>query len=282
MKFCKLLGLSYLIWGCCLLLVGQQNKLATKSVNLKNSEFVKIPAGWFTMGHDQRAPDQKPSHRVYLEAFEIGRFEVTNQEYYQFWQANKSHTPQDFPHNIGNWPERALEYPNQPVVGVSWVDAESFANWVGGRLPTEAEWEKAAAGPVDRLWPWGNNPTTKGPIFALANSWNGNDQYDNGLAPVGSYPQGKSYYGALDMAGNVWEWTSDWYSEIYYTYSPTHNPTGPKKGSWRVIRGGGWIDNINRCTTTMRLHLYPKLKLSFVGFRVLRPLSPNSTTETEK
>ena len=116
----------------------------------------------------------------------------------------------------------------------------------------------------------------------MANSWNGNDQYDNGLAPVGSYPQGKSYYGALDMAGNVWEWTSDWYSEIYYAYSPTHNPTGPKKGSWRVIRGGGWIDNINRCTTTMRLHLYPKLKLSFVGFRVLRPLSPNSSTETEK
>ena len=90
MKFCKLLGFSYLIWGCCLLLVGQQNKLATESVNLKNSEFVKIPAGWFTMGHDQRAPDQKPSHRVYLEAFEIGRFEVTNQEYYQFWQATES------------------------------------------------------------------------------------------------------------------------------------------------------------------------------------------------
>jgi len=229
-------------------------------------EMVKVPAGWFTMGHDNRGPDQRPAHRVYLDEFEIGRHEVTNAQYYEFWRSTGKNPAANFPDSIGNWPERALDNPQHPVVGISWLDAVAYAKWVGGRLPTEAEWEKASSGPVDRLWPWGNSPNP------FANSWNGSDQYDNTIAPVGSYPQGKSYYGAMDMAGNVWEWTRDWYSDVYYSYSGNRNPTGPAAGSWRVIRGGSWIDDLNRCTTTMRLHLYPTLKLSFVGFRVIRSI----------
>ena len=239
--------------------------LLTATNTLSNPQnMIRISAGWFTMGSDNRAADQKPSHRVYLDTFEIGKYEVTNQEYYEFWKATGTHAPENFPpaHGVGLWPDRALEYPLHPVVGVSWYDAAAYTKWAGGRLPTEAEWEKAAAGPTDRLWPWGNA------LKAYANVWNGSDGYDDMVAPVGHYPKGKSYYGAMDMAGNVWEWTADWYSDVYYTYTSNKNPKGPEIGSWRVIRGGSWIDNINRCSTTFRLQLYPISRVSFVGFRL--------------
>jgi formylglycine-generating enzyme required for sulfatase activity len=231
--------------------------------------MILIPAGEFTMGGDQRGPDEKPAHKVYLDAYYIGKYEVTNEVYYEFWQATGKHTPESFPDYL--WPERALKYPRHPVVGVSWDDAAAYAEWKGMRLPTEAEWEKAARGPTDRLWPWGNA------LQPYANTWDGGDGYDNAVAPVGGFPNGKSYYGAMDMAGNVWEWTADWYDDAYYFHSPKRNPKGPEAGTWRVIRGGGWTDHINRCGVTFRLQFYPTLKTSFIGFRLAK-----TATETGK
>ena len=238
-------------------------------------EMILIPAGTFTMGSDTRAADEKPKHKVYLDAYYIGKYEVTNAEYYEFWkqQTDAARTPGNFTHlpEIGDWPARAEQFPNHPVVGVSWHDANAYAAWKGMRLPTEAEWEKAARGYTDRVWPWGNA------VEPYANTAAEDDGYQNRLAPVGSFPKGKSYYGVMDMAGNVWEWTADWYSDVYYGYSsqaaakrPKMNPTGPDVGSWRVIRGGSWIDKIARCSTTFRFYFYPNLKTSFVGFRLAK------------
>lgn len=247
------------------------------SAEKKENPLILIPGGTFTMGTDRRAPDEKPAHKVYLDAYYISKYEVTNAEYFEFWhslQANNpkntqeatQHTPENFTHlsHIGDWPERATKFPNHPVVGVSWDDAKAYAEWKGMRLPTEAEWEKAARGYSDRTWPWGNA------IEPYANTSDKNDGYENRIAPVGSFPKGKSYFGVMDMAGNVWEWTADWYSDVYYFHSPKKNPTGPTVGSWRVIRGGSWIDTLPRCSTTFRYYFYPTLKTSSVGFRVAK------------
>ncbi|MDE0314954.1 MAG: formylglycine-generating enzyme family protein [Candidatus Poribacteria bacterium] len=247
------------------------------SAEKKENPLILIPGGTFTMGNEKRAPDERPTHKVYLDAYYISKYEVTNAEYYEFWhslQANNpqktlestQHTPENFTHlpHIGDWPERATKFPNHPVVGVSWYDAKAYAEWKGMRLPTEAEWEKAARGYSDRTWPWGNA------IKPYANTSDKNDGYENRIAPVGSFPKGKSYFGVMDMAGNVWEWTADWYSDVYYFHSPKKNPTGPTVGSWRVIRGGSWIDTLPRCSTTFRYYFYPTLKTSSVGFRVAK------------
>lgn len=234
-----------------------------------NDDMILIPEGEFVMGNDERAFDERPIHKLYIDAYYIDQFEATNEQYYKFWMNNRSHTPESFSeeYGIGKWPDRALKNPKHPVIGVSWHDAVAYADWIGKRLPTEAEWEKAARGLTDNYWSWGNSFTD---TEAYANSWNGNDGYDNMLAPVGNYPKGVSPYGIMDMTGNVWEWVSDWYSDTYYRQSPKRNPKGPKTGTWRVIRGGAWIDKINRCTTTIRLYFYPNLKTSFIGFRLVK------------
>ena len=127
--------------------------------------MILISAGTFTMGSDSRAADEKPKHKVYLDAYYISKYEVTNAEYYKFWklqtdspEKTSQHTPENFTHlpQIGDWPARAEQFPNYPVVGISWHDASAYAAWKGMRLPTEAEWEKAARGYTDRIWPWGN------------------------------------------------------------------------------------------------------------------------------
>ena len=251
---------------------------ADSRTSTDEENLILIPAGTFTMGSERRAADEKPMHKVYLDAYYIGKYEVTNAEYYAFWvsDASRRHTPENFAHlpDIGEWPARAKQFPNHPIVGVSWHDAKAYAEWRGMRLPTEAEWEKAARGYTDRTWPWGNA------MEPYANTSAAEDGYENQLAPVGSFPRGKSYYGAMDMAGNVWEWTADWYSDVYYwrslqannnaSRSAKRNPPGPDVGSWRVIRGGSYIDALPRCSTTFRFYLYPRLKTSFVGFRLAK------------
>ena len=233
-----------------------------------------IPAGTFTMGSDDDMPNETPAHEIYLDAYYIGKTEVTNAAYYQFWRAAggdaSGHTPISYGDAFGEWPDIAKSKPHYPVVGVSWDDAVAYAAWVGKRLPTEAEWEKAARSTDARPWPWGDTFSQR-----LKNKWfhanvaHAEDGFQY-LAPVGHYPTGTSPYGALDMAGNVWEWTADWYSDTYYHRSEERNPAGPGIGSRRVVRGGSWLNpsNLSRCST--RIGQYPNIGTSFIGFRLAR------------
>ena len=237
-------------------------------------EMCFIPAGTFTMGSDDDMPNETPAHEIYLDAYYIGKTEVTNAAYYQFWRTAggdaSGHTPISYGDAFGEWPDIAKSKPNYPVVGVSWHDAVAYAAWVGKRLPTEAEWEKAARSTDARPWPWGDTFSQRlKNKMRHANVAHAEDGFQH-LAPVGHYPTGASPYGALDMAGNVWEWTADWYSDTYYHRSEERNPAGPGIGSRRVVRGGSWLNpsNLSRCST--RIGQYPNIGTSFIGFRLAR------------
>jgi formylglycine-generating enzyme required for sulfatase activity len=241
--------------------------------------MVLVPAGKFTMGDSAGGIGTKPAHQISLDAYYIDKHEVTNAEYLSFWKSdggeNSAYTPVSYGEEIGigDWPQIAQTKPNYPVVGVSWNAADAYAKWVKKRLPTEAEWEKAARGTDERVWPWGNAFFVSiGGANVHANVWNGRDGYDNGLAPVGNYPTGASPYGVLDMGGNVWEWVADWFSESYYYRSPSQNPPGPEVGSRRVVRGGSWANGpqLARCMTRMGHH--SAIGTSFIGFRLAKDI----------
>ena len=236
------------------------------------SEMCLIPAGYFTMGSDNDLPNEAPAHKIYLDAYYIGKMEVTNAEYHQFWVENggvgSEHTPISYNGKFGTWPRIAKTKPNHPVIGVSWHSAVAYATWRGMRLPTEAEWEKAARGTKARRWPWGNTFTQRiNGATVHANIWRQSNAHPQ---PVGAYPTGVSPYGTHDMAGNVWEWVTDWYSETYYRHSPDRNPKGPEVGSRRVVRGGSWLnrEKLARCST--RIGQYPAIGTSFIGFRLAK------------
>ena len=235
-----------------------------------------IPAGNFMMGSDTDLPNEAPMHEIYLDAYYIGKTEVTNAEYYQFWvetgSADSEYTPVSYGDAFGTWPEIAETKPRHPVIGVSWHAAAAYAAWRGMRLPTEAEWEKAARGTDARRWPWGNAFRQRIKNTNVhANIW---DQSGASLRPVGSYTTGSSPYGAQDMAGNVWEWVADWYSETFYYHTPDRNPKGPGVGSRRVVRGGSWLnaEMLARCST--RIGQYPEIGTSFIGFRLAKDADP--------
>ena len=157
--------------------------------------MVLVPAGEFTMGDDSGGIGAKPAHQISLGAYYIDKYEVTNEEYFSFWMADgkedSAYTPVSYGENVGSgdWPEIARKKPKYPVVGISWNAADAYAKWVKKRLPTEAEWEKAARGTDKRIWPWGNAffVSIRG-VNVHANVWNGKDGYDNVLAPVGQLP----------------------------------------------------------------------------------------------
>ena len=235
-------------------------------------ELCFIPAGTFTMGSDDDLPNEAPAHQIYVDAYYIGKTEVTNAEYYPFWLesggTDSEHTPISYGSEFGTWPEIAKTKPDHPVVGISWDAAVAYAAWRGMRLPTEAEWEKAARGTNAKRWPWGNTFTQhiKG-TTVHANVW---QQSGARLQPVGTYPTGISPYGAHDMAGNVWEWVADWYSETFYYRSPDRNPKGPAIGSRRIVKGGSWLnpETFARCATRFGQH--PAIGTSFIGFRLAK------------
>ena len=218
--------------------------------------MVEIPAGSFTMGSDKADPEDKPAHPVDLPAFKIDKFEVTNADFAVFAQEMGYKT---FAEQKGyrSWRDEAGEgKANHPVVIVTWDDAVAYCQWLGKRLPTEAEWEKAARGEDGRSFPWGNDWDP-----AKANV---KETGLRGTVAVGSFGAGASPYGVEDITGNVWEWTADWYQPYPGNTTPD-NYYGEKL---RVTRGGGWFDLEPQCTTFNRNAADPqKTANDDLGFR---------------
>lgn len=222
--------------------------------------MVLIPAGPFEMGAagTQALEDERPRHRVTLDAFQMDLYEVTTAQYGAFLRATGRTAP-------WQWETVSpVSHSDRPVIGVDWHDADAYCRWVGKRLPTEAEWEKAARGVDGRLYPWGNQvPTNDVANFALGARFS----YSQVLMPVQSYESGKSPYGLYQMAGNVGEWVSDWYGANYYEQSPEANPSGPEQGQFKVLRGGSWSDLPKYLLTYGRFKLPPETRNSYTGFR---------------
>ena len=222
--------------------------------------MVYVPAGEFLMGTSDadieyykqifplrriaRFDNERPQRTVFVDAFYIDKYEVTNKQYKQFL-AETGYEPK---HYLDRLPYNA---PNLPAVVLEWEDAVAYTVWAGKRLPTEAEWEKAARGTDGRIWPWGNE--WDGTKLSGNDGTGLKDGYKE-TAPVGQFPQGASPYGAHDMAGNLWEWVSDWYDPDYYRTSPPNiNPKGPETGDGHVLKGGGWAENLDftRCANRL-------------------------------
>jgi formylglycine-generating enzyme required for sulfatase activity len=206
--------------------LAQPQKVIVKDV----APMVLVPAGEFTMGSNGGRDHEKPEHRVYLDAYYMDVYEVTIGQYEQFLEETSFDPPP-------MWTTMAQpSYENRPVVNIDWKDANNYCKWAGKRLPTEAEWEKAARGTDGRIYPWGNDPPNPQRANYGKAKWNNHDA----LVPVGQLQDGRSPYGIYDLAGNVWEWVSDWYDPNYYATSPSKNPQGPESGKYKVLRGGSW------------------------------------------
>ena len=241
-------------------------------------ELVCIPAGEFLMGSNRdvdikAADDELPQRTVYLDAYWIDRTEVSNVQY-SLCMSWGGCTP---PHNFGSYERENYfwdnQYANYPVVYIDWNQAKTYCEWVMERLPTEAEWEKAARGEDGRTYPWGNaSPAADLLNFADSNTsfdWTDktvNDGYMD-TSPRGNYPDGASPYSVLDMAGNVFEWVADWYGVDYYSIAPDQNPSGPESGQARVLRGGSWGDDQSNVRSTVRGWRLPDDPDNFIGFR---------------
>jgi len=259
---------------------------ATQFWEKDGSTMVYVPAGEFTMGSPDADIDailaecsdckrewftnEQPQHTASLDAFWIDRTEVTNEQYRGCVEAATCPAP-----TTCDWGEPTYSDTSKadhPVVCVSWEDAEAYCEWVGKRLPTEAEWEKAARGTDGRKYPWGDAFDGSRLNFCDANcefDWkdsSADDGYQR-TAPVGSYPEGASPYGVVDMAGNVWEWCQDWYSGDYYDSSPQRNPRGPDSGESRVVRGGSWYYNVRYVRAAFRVRFDPASRYYDIGFR---------------
>jgi formylglycine-generating enzyme required for sulfatase activity len=237
-----------------------------------------VPAGEFIMGSDQGDVDEVPHRVVHLDAFEIDKYEVTNVQYRRFLRAVGSDGPRLWP---GRYSHIVFDHPPDwegdrfppgeamyPAAGIRWQDASEYCAWTGKRLPTEAEWEKAARGTDGRKYPWGD--TWASGLAHVA----GGERY---ARPVGSHASGASPYGAQDMAGNVWEWVTDLYDREYYSYAPERNPQGPISGTGeRILRGGAWDSLPAQARASYRnaTHFFgPNFR---VGFRCARSAAERS------
>jgi formylglycine-generating enzyme len=210
-------------------------------------EFVVVEAGPFRMGWDDGHPCERPAHEVWVDAFLIARTPVTNAEFACYLAATGAASPPFWTH-----PE--FSRPSQPVVGVSWHDALTFAAWAGARLPTEAEWEKAARGGLRAArWPWGRTPPTA-----------------RFTAPPDLPATPPNGVGLTDLSGVCHEWCADWYADGYYAMSPSRNPRGPADGTRRVSRGGAWRHADPWSPVAHRSSLPPHLRYSDYGLRLAR------------
>ena len=222
--------------------------------------MVTIPAGWFTMGCDTGLDCERPAHRVWVDEFELAKTQVTNREFELFLRATGGVAPPFFD-------KEDFCNPAQPAVAVSWFEAVAYCEWLSAasgrkyRLPTEAEWERAARGGVEgRLYPWGDEPPQSRPDYAR--------RWLKGPEPVATAPA--NGFGLYDMCENVHEWCEDWFDAEYYQRSPARNPRGPEPGVRRASRGGSWRHHIkiSRCHT--RSSIPPEFQYADYGFRVAR------------
>jgi sulfatase modifying factor 1 len=218
----------------------------------------RIPEGWFWMGSDEGRDDEKPRHRVWVDAFELAAFQTTNEQYSGFLEATRHAKPL-------SWGDPNFNHAMQPVVAVSWLDAVAYCHWLRRaygkhyRLPTEAEWERAALGDTENAtYPWGECPPEELPDYA--NRWK------TGPEQVGLYSP--NAYGLFNLGDNVHEWCADWYDTGYYAYSAEQNPRGPLTGSRRASRGGSWRHHIKVTRTAARSSIPPEFKYADYGFRV--------------
>ena len=258
-----------------------------------SSDMAFIAGGWFEMGSGD-IQDEWPQHRVFVDDFSMDRYEVTNAKSSTktnggayLWVDPETQWVQvsgaDWRHPRG--PGTSIDgVMDHPVINVSYNDALAFCRWADKRLPTEAEWEKAARGTDGRKFPWGDespnsgnraNFADKNPKVQLKMDWAVEEADDGHLytAPVGSYPQGTSPYGLLDMAGNAWEWCSDWYGETYYPTAPEQNPPGPDSGEERVLRGGGFFAFEPAIRCSVRFTEKPGTAYASGGFRCARSVA---------
>ncbi|MBI4401673.1 MAG: formylglycine-generating enzyme family protein [Nitrospirae bacterium] len=238
----------------------RKSKKEAEAVTGDAAPMALIPAGEFWMGVDGPIglDDERPRHKVWLEAFAMDHYEVTTSRYARFLAATGRTPP-------WLWESVNLAiHGDRPVIGVDWYDADTYCRWAGKRLPTEAEWEKAARGTDERRYPWGNQV----PTAELANHAVGaRFSYSQALMPVGRYDKAASPFGLYDMAGNVWEWVQDWYDGGYYERSPERNPIGPEQGQFKVLRGGSWSELPKYLLTYGRFKLPPTTRNSYTGFR---------------
>ncbi len=233
---------------------------STSPSDFVEPEMVCIPEGWFWMGCETGRDEEKPVHRVWVDAFELAARQVTNADYARFLAATKHPIPL-------YWDDPNFNHPQQPVVAPSWFDAVAYCEWLSKmtgrryRLPTEAEWERAArAGVEGKLYPWGDARPESLPDYAT--------RWKMGPEPAGLYPP--NAYGLYDMCDNVHEWCADWYDPGYYARSPERNPQGPAQGSRRASRGGSWRHHIKVARCGARSSIPPEFKYADYGFRVAR------------
>jgi formylglycine-generating enzyme required for sulfatase activity len=253
--------------------------------------LVKIPAGEFWMGSrpSYGEEDEYPQHKVHLEEYYIAKYEVTNEQFEKFiaetgYRTDAEENGYGLVYNGYRWESRACvnwryyyskSRERHPVVMISWNDAKAYCDWAGLRLPTEAEWEKAARGSDERKYPWGNEWSPSkcaalGTSIGLLRSKPGYMDMGggHGTTPVGHFAYGVSPYGCFDMAGNAWEWCADRYDSCYYSLGEHCNPTGPLAGEYHVLRGGSWLAASWNCRSAFRIWSTPSFQRSIYGFRV--------------
>jgi len=239
-------------------LSGEATPILPTPPSAVEAAMIAIPAGEFTMGSENKI--ERPPHAVFVDAFEIDQFEVTNEQFERFIAETGYITDAEKAGDT-SWRAYATNKPNHPVVKVSWNDAKAFCEWAQKRLPTEAEWEKAARGTDGRTYPWGNDWDV--------NKANTKEAGYRGTTIVGSFPAGASPYGVMDMAGSVSEWTSDWFKQ-YPGYPGGDNEAQYFGEKYRVIRGGGWFSDQEQVRTTERSASSVELANDDVGFRCAR------------
>ena len=265
------------IISLCLTFITLGSSLAAEPFMEKDPvEMVAVPAGLFIRGsaEGEGRPDERPRRKIFLDGYTIDKYEVTNRRYQQFVDETL-HKPPFNVYGDGRLSDTP-EVADRPVVQVTWHDAVDYCFWAGKRLPTEAEWEKAAGGKEGLRYPWGDNPGERN----LANydkEWHGSET----LLDVTSLPEGASPYGLFHMAGNVREWVHDWYNTEYYRISPKKNPRGPDTGILKVIRGGSWHSFLSDLRVASRGKGGFALKTHGIGFRCARDIGVTKKTKDE-